>query len=84
MNYNVFIDPELSARLRALRLYHWRAAMKFRESQRDLEVFKSRSLKDCIKNYDKFANEHLTAVQTLNEFFGIGDTAERDDANAAD
>lgn len=82
MSYQALVDPLLSSRLRALRLWHWRKAMKFREAQRDLEEFKSRSIKDCIKNYDKFANEHLTAVQTLNEFFDIGDTAERDDANA--
>lgn len=81
---NYPLSPIVHERLRALRLWHWRKAMKFRESQRDLEKFKSRSLKDCIKNYDKYANEHLTAVQALNEFFDIGDTAERDDINATD
>jgi hypothetical protein len=84
MSYQTLVDPLLSSRLRELRLSHWRAAMKFRAAQRNLEEFKSRSLKDCIKRYDTYANEHLTAVQTLNEFFDIGDTAERDDANAAD
>lgn len=77
-------EPLLLVRLRALRLWHWQKAMKFRNGQRDLEEFKSRSLKDCTKRYDNYANEHLTAVQTLNEFFDIGDTAERDDVNATD
>lgn len=75
-----YVEPMLRERLRALRLWHWQQAMKYREAQRDLEAFKNRSLRDCIKRYDQQVNIHLTAVQTLNEFFEIGDTAESDDS----
>lgn len=75
-----YVEPMLRERIRALRLWHWQQAMKYREAQRDLVLFSSRSLRDCIKNYDKAANVHLTAVQTLNEFFDIDDTAEQDDS----
>lgn len=66
-------------RVRKLRLWHWQKAMHYRKMQRELEEFKTRSLRDCIKRYDEAANIHLTAVQTLNEFFEIGDTAEQDE-----
>ena len=79
MNYVTPVDPLIKMKLRELRLWHWQQAMRYREQQRTLEEFKSRSLQDCIKNYDKFASFHLTQVQTLNEFFIIGDTAEQDD-----
>lgn len=68
-------------RLRALRLWHWKMALSYREQQVHLESFKSRSLKDTINRYKAAADRHLTAVQTLNEFFPIGDTAERDANN---
>lgn len=74
-------------RLRELRLWHWKLGLKHRQLQYDLEAQqgtrkKSSSLKDCIKTYSDAANVHFTAVQTLNEFFPIGDTAERDAENA--
>lgn len=68
-------------RLRALRLWHWQQAMKYRAYPRELEIKNIQSLRLVIKRYDSLAGHHLTAVQTLNEFFEIGDTAERDDHN---
>lgn len=79
MSYQTLVDPLVLAKVRELRLWHWQQAMRYRESQRHLETFNKRSLRDCINSYDRSANIHLTAVQTLNEFFDIGDTAERDE-----
>lgn len=81
-------DVVLLDRLRALRLWHWRLGLKHRSGQDTLEALaadrKSGSLKDCIRTYREAANVHFTAVQTLNEFFEIGDTAERDANETAD
>lgn len=73
------VDPLVKMKLRGIRLWHWQQAMKYRAAQRHLETFNSRSLRDCIKRYDEAASVHLSAVQTLNEFFDIGDTAEQDE-----
>lgn len=73
------VDPLVKMKLRGLRLWHWQRAMKYRELQGSLERFNSRSLRDCIKRYDESASVHLSAVQTLNEFFDIDDTAEQDE-----
>lgn len=71
-------------RLRKLRLWHWHMAMRHRKAENELIEIKAKhggsSLKSCIKTYSEAANLHLTAVQTLNEFFEIGDTAEQDDS----
>ena len=83
---NYPIPQIVHTRLRELRLWHWKLGLKHRQGQYDLEALqnthkKSSSLKDCIKTYSDAANVHFTAVQTLNEFFPIGDTAERDAEN---
>jgi hypothetical protein len=79
-----YVEPILRDRLRGLRLWHWQMAMKHRKAENELTELKLRhggsSLKSCIKTYADAANLHLTAVQTLNEFFEIGDTAEQDDS----
>lgn len=78
------IDDALHDRVRELRLWHWRLALQHRAAERELEALaeqrKSGSLKSSIKTYRDAANVHFSAVQTLNEFFGIGDTAEKDEA----
>lgn len=83
MNYVTVVDPLIKLKLRELRLWHWQMAMKHRKAENDLIELKARrggsSLKSCIKTYADAANMHLTAVQTLNEFFEIGDTAEQDE-----
>lgn len=84
MNYLTVVDPLIKLKLRELRLWHWQMAMKHRKAETDLIELKSKrggsSLKSSIKTYADAANLHLTAVQTLNEFFEIGDTAEKDDS----
>lgn len=78
-----YVEPMLRDRLRTIRLWHWQMAMKHRKAETDLIELKAKrggsSLKSCIKTYADAANLHLTAVQTLNEFFEIGDTAEKDE-----
>lgn len=58
--------------LRALRLWHWRSMVKARElAQRTPSGGMS-------ERYSKEADTHLAFVQTLNDHFPQGDTAERD------
>lgn len=77
------MSPAMLDRLRALRLWHWRMAMRHRALQHEVEAIlvttNSSSLKSAVKTYADAASVHLHAVQTLNEFFPIGDTAEADD-----
>lgn len=73
-------------RLRELRLWHWKQGLKHRQLQYSAEKAlmkntKSESIKLYVDSYKSEANVHFTAVQTLNEFFPIGDTAERDAEN---
>jgi len=60
--------------LRKLRLHHWQTALKLRAYGQTPGMRKSDT-----KHYDKKADFHLTQVQLLNNFFPIGDTAEKDD-----
>lgn len=71
------MQPYIVAGLRALRLYHWQAVLNLRSYAADADMRKSDS-----KHYNKRADFHLTQVQLLNDFFPIGDTAERDNDNA--
>ncbi len=63
-----------SPELRALRLWHWRSAIE----QRMLEmhvIFPA-----SIRHHKAKADFHIKAVQTLNDFFNVDDTAEKDAA----
>lgn len=71
------MQPYIVEGLRALRLYHWQAVLRLRSYAADADMRKSDS-----EHYNKRANFHLTQVQLLNDFFPIGDTAERDNDNA--
>lgn len=73
--------------LRALRLWHWRRVVSASKLRNNLEY----SLRECMHpttidsilyRLDAVRADHavhMRAVQTLNSFFAIGDTAERDD-----
>lgn len=58
--------------VRHLRLWHWRQAMRHRayEQSKDDPAIKMRA--------EKKIGFHLKQVQLLNDFFAMGDTAERD------
>ena len=71
------MQPYIVEGLRALRLHHWQAVLNLRSYAADADMRKSDS-----KHYNKRADFHLTQVQLLNDFFPIGDTAERDNDNA--
>lgn len=60
-------------RLRALRLWHWKECQRFRVMS---ETFGRDN--GVGKHYEKWANFHLEAVQTLNDYFPSLDTAEKD------
>ena len=84
MSHMMMVDPLIKMKLRGLRLWHWRLALRHRAAERELEALaeqrNSGSLKNSIKTYADAANVHFSAVQTLNSFFEIGDTAEKDEA----
>jgi hypothetical protein len=61
-------------RLRELRLWHWQQCLTHRKAAQGARTQSFRDLENTA------ADEHIRAVQTLNEFFATGDTAERDDA----
>lgn len=66
------------ANLRAIRLFHWDAAMKERKEEQEALNMQS-NLGNMIANaHNRAANQHLTFVQQLNEFFEVGDYAEYD------
>lgn len=73
--------------LRQLRLWHWRQSRFYRSAQQgyeahkcSLESAKFRDFLDSdIDNAKSMADMHIGFVQTLNDFFEIGDTAEKDD-----
>ncbi len=84
----ITITREVLDEVRKLRLWHWREAMAARKqaqnAQDRAEAVKGdrtysaqmQGMAD-LKNAD--ANHHIRAVQTLNSFFPVGDTAEQDD-----
>jgi hypothetical protein len=67
------LEREQLERLRALRLWHWKQAMSWREDeQSETDV----AVKAACEAQVGF---HIKFVQTLNDFFPEpGDTAERD------
>lgn len=71
------MQPYIVEGLRNLRLYHWQAVLRLRRYAKDCEARRSDA-----DHYNKRAVFHLTQVQLLNDFFPIGDTAERDNENA--
>lgn len=77
---------EIENRLRKLRLWHWKQAMACRSSANQYADMINEGFGDAGANAMRCddlngrANEHLYHVQTLNDFFPIGDTAERDEA----
>lgn len=72
-------------RLRALRLWHWRTALAIRANAnavRQTSWYKRKPdrYEPRAKAEDDAADQHITFVQTLNDFFPTGDSAEGDDA----
>lgn len=75
----VAIHPETLVELRALRLWHWKECLANREIAQDARGAGSAFARDSAE-FSRRANFHLKAVQTLNDFFPAGDTAEGDAA----
>lgn len=65
--------------LRVLRVWHWTEALRYSRLRERWTLANFKRSKQ-YKEYTKFYNLHMNAVQTLNSFFDIGDTAERDNA----
>lgn len=68
--------------LRELRLHHWKESVKLRQwANRHMETSPQYMSKEIQRKADLFnahSNFHICQVQLLNDFFPIGDTAERD------
>lgn len=64
-----------SDRLRELRKWHWLQVNIKRESARSARAM---YYKTAALSFDLEANMHMKFVQTLNDFFPEGDTAEKD------
>lgn len=62
--------------LRALRLWHWQQAMAARQQEKDA---KAGLIAGDWEALDKLVGFHIKHVQTLNDFFPFGDTAEHDE-----
>lgn len=84
----ITITREVLDEVRALRLWHWREALMARKQAQNAQDRSDALKADTtysaqmqgmadLKNAD--ANRHIRAVQTLNSFFDVGDTAEGDD-----
>lgn len=68
------LDPEQLAKLRAIRLYHWRERGHWRRVEAQSKDPKFAALAG------QYASWHIGAVQSLNDFFpDHGDTAEHDE-----
>lgn len=88
----ITITREVLDEVRKLRLWHWREAMAARKqaqnAQDRAEAVKgdrtySAQMQGMADLRNADANYHIRAVQTLNSFFDVGDTAEQDDAQTA-
>lgn len=77
--------------LRQLRLWHWKKALQNRASQGRHETYAdefekahpgkvNRYNRGIARTHARNANFHLGAVQSLNDLFPMGDTAEQDAA----
>jgi hypothetical protein len=69
------VDAPTLQRLREIRLYHWRWMMTNAKAR---DAFERKGDRYAAKEFAHKASEHLGFVQSLNDFFPIGDTAERD------
>lgn len=87
----ITITREVLDEVRKLRLWHWREAMAARKQSQNAqdraEAVKgdrtySAQMQGMADLRNADANHHIRAVQTLNSFFEVGDTAEQDDERA--
>jgi hypothetical protein len=75
-------NPDVLDRLRALRLWHWRAALFWRSEAVKFRDIRAALLSEsAAMEYDRRADDHIKAVQVLNDLFPSGDTAEHDNTN---
>lgn len=77
--YDIGVTPETLERLRELRLWHWRQALQCRRNAK-VDREGECPLIEYINLMEAHANQHIKFVQTLNDFFPVGDTAEGDAA----
>ena len=71
------VTSETMRQLRALRLWHWRGVLYRRNAQ---QFYEAKGNATSAQWQEQQANFHMRAVQTLNDFFPMGETAEQDDA----
>jgi hypothetical protein len=74
-NSYLIVPAETLVQLRALRLWHWRELL---DNRAKANYFRKDGQEEITKLFDDAANVHLAAVQTLNDLFPMGETAESD------
>lgn len=75
---DTFDVDEVRKHMRPVRLYHWMHVIAARDRANEARAMESNLGEWIAATHDKIANEHLGFVQSMNEFFEIGDTAESD------
>ncbi len=75
---DTFDVDEVRKHLRPIRLFHWMHVLAARKKASECRDMQSNLGEWLAATHDKIANEHLGFVQSMNEFFDIGDTAEAD------
>lgn len=70
------MDKAILSDMRKLRLWHWKQVIINREvANEGCGCLQCSAVKHI---HDRIADQHIGYVQTLNNFFESGDTAERD------
>lgn len=75
---DTFDVDEVRKHLRPVRLYHWMQVLEARKCANECREMQTNLGEWMAATHDKIANEHIGFVQSMNEFFEIGDTAEAD------
>lgn len=69
-------------RFRVLRLYHWRKAVAYAKAIHEIanDIKNPAQFIPLTNIWENAKSRHIEFVQTINDLFPTGDTAERDDA----
>lgn len=73
------IDVEvIRNKLRPVRLYHWMKLQEHRKLENEGVAMKTNIGNMIANTHNRICCQHLGFIQSMNEYFEAGDTAERD------
>lgn len=73
------IDVEvIRNKLRAVRIYHWIKLQEHRKLESEGAAMKTNIGNMIANTHNRICSQHLGFIQSMNEYFEPGDTAERD------